>query len=97
MRFLQCSEAREFCLTQDSAGDEPIPSYAMLSHTWGQGEEEVTCTFQDMINGTRKDKLGYKRSASVDSRQSKIDCSISRSIPVVLARKTKLSSSMLAR
>ena len=59
MRFLQCSEAGEFTLTNDFADDEPVPPYAILSHMWGQDEEEVT--FDDIINGTRKDKLGYEK------------------------------------
>jgi len=36
-----------------------IPEYAILSHTWGPGGEEVT--YEDMIKGTGKDKPGYAK------------------------------------
>ncbi|KAK0753567.1 heterokaryon incompatibility, partial [Schizothecium vesticola] len=36
-----------------------IPSYAILSHTWGPDSEEVT--FQDLMNDTGKDKAGYEK------------------------------------
>ncbi|RYO20556.1 hypothetical protein AA0111_g9998 [Alternaria arborescens] len=38
--------------------DEPIPTYASLSHTWGADTEEVT--FEDLMTGTGKDKSGYE-------------------------------------
>jgi hypothetical protein len=34
-----------------------IPKYAILSHTWGANGEEVT--FEDLIQGTGKSKVGY--------------------------------------
>lgn len=34
-----------------------IPPYAILSHTWGREE----CTFQDLSNGTGKDKEGFDK------------------------------------
>jgi hypothetical protein len=39
-------------------GDE-IPSYAILSHTWGSNEEEVT--FKDIVKDTGKLKAGYAK------------------------------------
>lgn len=33
--------------------------YAILSHTWGHESDEVT--FQDMMEGTGRDKIGYKK------------------------------------
>ena len=36
-----------------------IPPYAILSHTWGKSEEEVT--FKDIEKGRGKDKVGYKK------------------------------------
>ncbi|KAH8693449.1 hypothetical protein GQ44DRAFT_635100, partial [Phaeosphaeriaceae sp. PMI808] len=33
--------------------------YAILSHTWGADTEEVT--FDDLTNGTAKDKPGYEK------------------------------------
>jgi hypothetical protein len=56
MRLLQGNSDSEFSLK--GFGDE-IPPYAILSHTWGLDNEEVT--FEDMINGTGEDKPGYKK------------------------------------
>jgi Heterokaryon incompatibility protein (HET) len=39
--------------------DKNIPPYAILSHTWGSDEEEVT--FKDLIEGTGKEKAGYNK------------------------------------
>ncbi|KAF2265643.1 HET-domain-containing protein, partial [Lojkania enalia] len=55
MRLLQSDSRGGFTLTQTGAGD--IPTYAILSHTWG--EEEVT--FRDMVNGSGNKKKGYKK------------------------------------
>ncbi|KAF2677680.1 beta transducin-like protein HET-D2Y [Lentithecium fluviatile CBS 122367] len=57
MRLLRRSDTSEFRLTQFH--DEAIPPYAILSHTWGADAEEVT--FEDLTNGTGKDKPGYKK------------------------------------
>ena len=57
MRLLRRSDTGDFSLTQFC--DEAIPSYAILSHTWGADTEEVT--FDDLINGTGKDKPGYEK------------------------------------
>jgi hypothetical protein len=59
MRLLQRSDTGEFSLTEDLVGDVVIPSYAILSHTWGTDTEEVT--FEDLVNGTGKDKPGYEK------------------------------------
>ncbi|OCK73542.1 HET-domain-containing protein [Lepidopterella palustris CBS 459.81] len=59
MRLLRRSNTGEFSLTKDLVGDETIPPYAILSHTWGADAEEVT--FEDMTNGTGKDKPGYEK------------------------------------
>jgi hypothetical protein len=37
----------------------PIPRYAILSHTWGVDEEELT--FEDIKNGTGYSKTGYAK------------------------------------
>jgi hypothetical protein len=34
------------------------PPYAMLSHTWGADDEEVT--FRDLVDGNGKEKEGYR-------------------------------------
>ncbi|KAF2192930.1 HET-domain-containing protein [Zopfia rhizophila CBS 207.26] len=59
MRLLRCSDAGEFSLTKDLVGNDKIPPYAILSHTWGTDTEEVT--FEDLTNGTGGDKPGYKK------------------------------------
>jgi hypothetical protein len=59
MRLLQYSSAGEFGLTKDLVGDDLIPPYAILSHTWGLDTDEVT--FEDLTNGTGKDKTGYEK------------------------------------
>jgi hypothetical protein len=57
MRLLQVNENGEFSLTRDFINN--IPRYAILSHTWGDDEEEVT--FKDLENGSGKTKSGYKK------------------------------------
>jgi hypothetical protein len=59
MRLLLRSNTGEFSLTKDWVGDESIPPYAILSHTWGADDEEVT--FEDLKNGTGKDRPGYEK------------------------------------
>ena len=45
MRFLRYGDTGDLgFITFD---DEPIPAYAILSHTWGADTEEVT--FEDLI------------------------------------------------
>ncbi|CAN9385099.1 unnamed protein product [Alternaria alternata] len=39
--------------------DEHIPPYAILSHTWGSEEDEVT--FQDLLNGTYTKRKGHRK------------------------------------
>ena len=56
MRLLECSVVN-FKLTNDLVRD--IPSYAILSHTWGPDTEEVT--FRDLVDGTGRDKTGYEK------------------------------------
>ncbi|KAH8802476.1 beta transducin-like protein HET-E2C*4 [Xylogone sp. PMI_703] len=54
-------------LLQDGTGefnfrefrDDEIPSYAILSHTWLTVQEGEEPTYEDLINGTGKEKLGY--------------------------------------
>jgi hypothetical protein len=58
MRLLKRDGTDDVSLTEDLIDDD-IPPYAILSHRWGAATEEVT--FQDLINGTGKDKPGYKK------------------------------------
>lgn len=57
MRLLECNSG-EFSLTKDLIGDDKIPSYAILSHTWKEGQE---VTFNDLMGGTGKSKAGYNK------------------------------------
>jgi hypothetical protein len=59
MRLLLRSETGEFSLTEDLVGNDPIPPYAILSHTWLADTEEPT--FEDLTNGTGEKKLGYEK------------------------------------
>ena len=59
MRLLLRSVTGDINLTKDLVGDDPIPSYAILSHTWGPDDDEVT--FEDITNCNGKDKPGYEK------------------------------------
>jgi hypothetical protein len=59
MRLLTRSETGEFTFTKELTGDNQIPPYAILSHTWGPDNEEVT--FEDITNSTGEGKLGYEK------------------------------------
>ncbi|KAM0158528.1 hypothetical protein ACHAQE_005438 [Botrytis cinerea] len=58
MRLLQYSDTGRFTPTKDFIGDDQIPPYAILSHTWGPNEE---VTFEDILNGTGEVKPGYEK------------------------------------
>jgi len=58
MRLLKGSEGSVFCLTKDFVGNDIVPPYAILSHTWGEVEDEVT--FNDLQTGAGRSKAGYK-------------------------------------
>ncbi|KAF1970007.1 HET-domain-containing protein, partial [Bimuria novae-zelandiae CBS 107.79] len=58
MRLLQRSDTGDFVLTQIDDSSIP-PPYAILSHTWGADDEEVT--FDDLTNNTGKEKPGYEK------------------------------------
>ncbi|ETI25584.1 hypothetical protein G647_02358 [Cladophialophora carrionii CBS 160.54] len=57
MRLLKFSSDGELSFT--SYLIEDIPRYAILSHTWGAEDDEVT--FNDLKDGSGKSKLGYKK------------------------------------
>ncbi|PQE09027.1 hypothetical protein CJF30_00010830 [Rutstroemia sp. NJR-2017a BBW] len=59
MRLLLLSETGKSTLTKDFIGDDQIPPYAILSHTWGPENEEVT--FEDIVNGIGEVKPGYEK------------------------------------
>ncbi|KAM7198335.1 Heterokaryon incompatibility protein (HET) domain containing protein [Rhypophila sp. PSN 637] len=83
MRLVQIQDDGAIVLTQYSAGS--IPPYAILSHTWGPDDEEVT--FDDMVKGKAAEKRGYdkivvcrKRAALDDLKHFWVDsCCIDKS------------------
>jgi len=58
MRLLENKGSGKFSLTKDFLGDDEVPSYAILSHTWKEGQE---VTFDDLVNGTGKSKSGFDK------------------------------------
>ena len=58
MRLLERKSLGVYVLTKDFFSDDDIPPYAILSHTWKDGEE---VTFKDLSEGTGKDKSGYRK------------------------------------
>jgi hypothetical protein len=67
MRLLQRSAGGDFEL--NSFDDENTPSYAILSHTWAEGQE---VTYSELVAGTGKDKTGYNKILFCD-RQAAAD------------------------
>lgn len=60
MRLLHFSLEGTFCLTDDLNDDlHAIPRYAILSHTWGAANAEVT--FDDIQNRAATNKTGYAK------------------------------------
>ncbi|RFU32165.1 hypothetical protein B7463_g4157, partial [Scytalidium lignicola] len=59
MRLLLQGETGEFGLREFP--DDNIPPYAILSHTWLAVQDGEEPTYDDLINGTGKEKLGYKK------------------------------------
>jgi Heterokaryon incompatibility protein (HET) len=57
MRLLELRSNGSFSLTKHLIDN--IPLYAILSHTWGSDEEEVT--FEDLINQSGENKAGYTK------------------------------------
>jgi hypothetical protein len=57
MRLLKRDNAGGVCFTEDLPESElPSYRYAILSHTWGRDEEEVT--YKDILSGTGTSKSG---------------------------------------
>jgi ankyrin repeat protein len=57
MRLLEIIADGEYSLTEDL--NDNIPQYAILSHTWGSDNEEVT--YKDFVDGNAEDKPGYSK------------------------------------
>ncbi|PSN58910.1 hypothetical protein BS50DRAFT_566292 [Corynespora cassiicola Philippines] len=58
MRLLECIGSSEFVLTEDFTDKDEIPRYAILSHTWKDGEE---VGFDELTSGAGKSKTGYEK------------------------------------
>lgn len=56
MRLLKNSPDGDFELV--SVSDEDPPPYAILSHTWAEGQE---ITYYELVSGTGKNKAGYDK------------------------------------
>jgi hypothetical protein len=60
MRLLALNQNGQFSLTKDLVDN--IPPYAILSHTWGDEDEEIT--FRDLVEDTGMAKsgtIGYRK------------------------------------
>ncbi|KAH7408811.1 hypothetical protein DE146DRAFT_647243 [Phaeosphaeria sp. MPI-PUGE-AT-0046c] len=57
MRLLQLEHNGKFSLTEYVGKN--VPPFAILSHTWGVDNEEVT--FRDIRDGTGRDQPGYTK------------------------------------
>jgi len=68
MRLLKLRDDGTLSLTNDLSDD--IPQYAILSHTWGSDEEEVT--FNDIMKVTGQHKKGYRK-IQFCSKQAALD------------------------
>jgi hypothetical protein len=58
MRLLHYTSGGELAGTEDLIGDDEIPAYAILSHTWNEGQE---VTFDDLTKNSGKSKTGYDK------------------------------------
>jgi hypothetical protein len=57
MRLLKLNDDDSFSLVRFAKHE--IPPYAILSHTWGKEEDEIT--FNDLTNGTGNKKEGFQK------------------------------------
>ena len=57
MRLLKLQSRGDLSLTKDLL--DSIPTYGILSHTWGEEHDEVT--FDDLYSGLERSKPGYEK------------------------------------
>jgi hypothetical protein len=57
MHLLQLKTNGEFSLTKDLINN--VPPYAILLHTWGDDDQEVT--LRDLVECSRNNKAGYRK------------------------------------
>ncbi|KAF2734395.1 HET-domain-containing protein [Polyplosphaeria fusca] len=58
IRLLRWSDTGDFGPPEAFASDKTVPNYAVLSHTWEDGQE---VTFNDLVEGTGTGKTGYHK------------------------------------
>lgn len=58
MRLLYLKDDGDLGWTADLIRDTDVPEYAILSHTWEDGQG---VTFDDLKHGHPKEKAGYRR------------------------------------
>jgi hypothetical protein len=58
MRLLKYGDDNVLHMTADLVGTDVIPPYAILSHTWEEGQEVL---FDDWNNETNKNTLGFRK------------------------------------
>ncbi|KAK3075879.1 hypothetical protein LTR53_000453 [Teratosphaeriaceae sp. CCFEE 6253] len=68
MRLLRLNDRGEVQFAEEQP--DSVPSYAILSHTWGAEKDEVT--YGDIVDGTGLDKAGYNK-LTFCGRQAKQD------------------------
>ncbi|TGO45299.1 hypothetical protein BCON_0404g00030 [Botryotinia convoluta] len=71
IRLLQRKPDGKIVFREPTSGE--VPPYAILSHTWGPNDEEVT--FEDILNGTGEVKPGYEkiRFCGEQARQDRLE------------------------
>jgi hypothetical protein len=69
MRLLTYGIEGNLELTPDLVGGDEVPPYAILSHTWHDGQE---VTFDDMKRNIGKNKTGYDKILFC-AQQAKLD------------------------
>lgn len=55
-----CNDDNGCCFSFEEFSKEP-PPYAILSHTWREGQGDYEVKYHDIINSTYKNKDGYKK------------------------------------
>lgn len=69
MRLLTYDSEGSLTLTRNLIGNDEVPPYAILSHTWAEGQE---VTFDEFENKERKSKSGYHKILFC-AQQAKLD------------------------
>ncbi len=59
MRLLRVEPDAKFSLIVDRFVPSDVPPYAILSHRWGPGNQEVT--YRDLLNGLKDGKSGFRK------------------------------------